>query len=444
MILLLSLFYSYLIKGSYSAYCSGSPDPGERTNENTIFDGDSTLQYIKGVENAQLYEAGPSNARFPVVHVYGNAYEVGYAQGLLQKEYLREFISKTYAYFLELAVDEMGDKLSPFWQSVIVYKGLNRALDWCAEITAPFTPQEFYDELHGLADASGVDYQTLLRLNMFPEITKASCSFFGAYGNATASTGKTYQLRALDYDTVGPFKDYPQLTIYHPTDGGQPFANLGWPGSIGILSGFSNSQMAISEIGVTYPDDSFEQGTEDTPPQKVQGEPWMFILRDVMKYETSLEDAITRIQNSNRTCNLIIGIGDGEESYVNGIEYSGYVAIPYDDQTLLPENETWHPKIDGVVYNGMDWLCPNYDTVLGQQLQKFHGSIDEVSTIHDILPTVQTGDLHIAFYDLTDELFYVSLMRKADADQSEPQYAYERQFTKLSMKNLLSTELPSV
>jgi hypothetical protein len=65
-----------------------------------------------------------------------------------------------------------------------------------------------------------------------------------------------------------------------------------------------------------------------------------------------------------------------------------------------------------------------------------------VSTIHDILPTVQSGDLHIAFYDLTDQLFYVSFMRKADADESEPHYAYERQFTKLNMKSLFETTIP--
>jgi hypothetical protein len=89
-------------------------------------------------------------------------------------------------------------------------------------------------------------------------------------------------------------------------------------------------------------------------------------------------------------------------------------------------------------------FSPNYDTVLAQQLQKFHGSIDEISTIHDILPTVQTGDLHIAFYDLTDEEFYVSFMRKADADESEPHYAYERQFTKLDMKKLFEVTTPTV
>ena len=124
-----------------------------------------------------------------------------------------------------------------------------------AKVTAAFTPQEFFDELHGLADGSGVSYNTLLRLNMFAELTKASCSFVGAWGDATtfSSDGHTYQLRALDYDTVGPFKDYVQITIYHPEGDrdAHSFANIGWPGSIGIMTGFSSAQIGISEIGVT-------------------------------------------------------------------------------------------------------------------------------------------------------------------------------------------------
>jgi hypothetical protein len=75
--------------------------------------------------------------------VYGNAYEVGYAQGALQKEYMTEFIVKMEAYFINMAIEELGDRISPFWQGVIIFKGLNRALDWCAEVTAPLTPWNF-------------------------------------------------------------------------------------------------------------------------------------------------------------------------------------------------------------------------------------------------------------------------------------------------------------
>ncbi len=163
-----------------------------------------------------------------------------------------------------------------------------------------------------------------------------------------------------------------------------------------------------------------------------------------MKYETNLNDAVTRVENSNRTCNLIIGVGSGKDSLVNGLEYSGYVLNPYNDSTLLPVNDTWHPVIPGVVYNGMDWLCPNYDTVLAQQLQTWYGFIDEQTLIHNVLPTVQTGDLHIAVYDLTSSNIFVSFMRTENADPNEPQYAYERQFTHLDMNRIFATKKPTI
>ena len=55
---------------------------------------------------------------------------------------------------------------------------------------------------------------------------------YGAWGSATTG-GKTLQLRALDWDVDGPFKNYPQITVYHPNkDGsnGHAFANIGWYG----------------------------------------------------------------------------------------------------------------------------------------------------------------------------------------------------------------------
>jgi hypothetical protein len=429
---------------SLSEYCGGSPAEGTRTNEAPIFDEEPT--FVKSIKNAALYEAGPANARFPIVHVYGTPYEIGFAHGTLQKRYMKEFVDKTYAYFVGMAIDELSDKVSPEVQIMIILKGLNYALDWAAEVTAPFTPQEYYDELQGIADGSGIDYNTILRLNMFPELTKASCSFFGAWGTATA--GHTYQLRALDYDTDGPFKDYPQITIYHPSDG-NTFANMGWPGAIGILTGFNNKQIALSEIGVYFSDETFLQGantqpTPYSPPEKVKGEPWMFVLRDILKYTDSIDAALEKIEKSERTCNLIIGVGDGQKGIVNGVQYSGYVANAYNDSTLLPKNDTWHPEIEAVVYNGMDWDCPNYDIVLGQQLAFYRGKIDEVVTIHDILPTVQTGNLHISVYDLTLSKMHVSFMRKTTANTSEPYYAYERQFTRLDMNSIFAIELPTV
>jgi len=425
-----------------AAYCNGSPDPGERTNPYPIFEDE--LRHIRSVKNAMLFEAGPANATFPVVHLWGTPYEVGYAQGELIGPVIKDFVYKTWAYLSTEMLEELDNLDIPeIAKRMIVQKGLDRALDWTRDTTAAFTPQAYFDEVRGLADSTGIDYDLLYRVQMFPELTKAHCSFFGAWNHSVAKSDHSYQLRALDFDTTGPFKDFPQVTIYHPSEG-HAYAQVGWPGNVGTLSGFSDQQLAISEIGVTYPDDSFGQGTDNTPPEKVHGEPWMFVLRDVLQFSDSLESGIQRITDANRTCNLIIGLGDGQENMVNGIEYSGYVALPYNDENLQPVNETWHPKIDDVVYNGMDWLCPNYDTVLAQQLLKYHGSISEVNTIENILPTVQTGDLHAVVYDLTESLMHVSFCRRASADESEPHYAYERQFTRLHMKDIFAQEAPVV
>ena len=440
-VLVLFILLATLVVVAKSAYCSGSPDAGERTNNFDIYDED--LVFVKEIQNGKLYEAGPKGARFPVVHLWGSPYEKGFAQGTLMKRQVRQFVYSTWAY-LSGALIWDGDKIPKAAKEILILKGIDAALDWTSDVTAKFTSADYTDEVKGLSDASGVSYDLLWRLQMFAELTKASCSFFGAWNTATTD-GKTYQLRALDYDTDGPFKDYPQVTVYHPyNNDGYAYAQVGWPGSIGSLTGINEKKVSISEIGVGYPDDSFGQGTDNTPPEKVHGEPWMFVLRDTLQFASSLNEAKDRVTNSNRTCNLIIGLGDGDDAHVFGTEYSGYVANYYDDVNQLPVNETWHPKITDVVYNGMDWLCPTYTGVLGEQLGKYVGSIDEYTVVKNILPTVQTGNLHIALYDLTDMNMHVSFARGASADSSEPFYAYERQFTRLHMNEIFQVSQPDM
>jgi hypothetical protein len=238
--------------------------------------------------------------------------------------------------------------------------------------------------------------------------------------------------------------------VYHPSadaDGvtiQNAFANVGWPGSIGTLTGMNDKQMSINEIGVSYPDDTFGQGTDNTPPEKLQGEPWMSVVRNMLQHTSSIEDAIESVENSERTCNLILGVGDGKAGKVNGIQYSGRVANPYDDTNQMPVNATWHPVLDNMVYNGMDWDCPGYTSVLGEQLGKYRTVLEPANIIGNVLPTVQTGNLHAAVYSLTDNNMYLSFCRKDSADESEPHYAYERQFTEIDMAELFSVPKPEI
>lgn len=52
--------------------------------------------------------------------------------------------------------------------------------------------------MRGIADASGVSLALLRRVHMIGELTKGTCSMFGAWGKATPD-GNLIQLRALDW-----------------------------------------------------------------------------------------------------------------------------------------------------------------------------------------------------------------------------------------------------
>lgn len=98
-----------------------------------------------------------------------------------------------------------------------------------------------------------------------------------------------------------------------------------------------------------------------------------YLLRDIIQFDESLQEAEQRITSANRTCDLILGVGDGkvgsdvysEEGFVlgrksflplqenqfRGVEYSASVADFFTWNNLRPEG-TWHPYIQDVVYWG--------------------------------------------------------------------------------------------
>jgi isopenicillin-N N-acyltransferase-like protein len=156
------LAISALTPSVQGAYCHGSPAPGERVNEAPIID--EKLTHIRSVKNGMLFEAGPANARFPVVHVWGTPYEVGYAQGTIRKEAIVQFVAEVWEYLITgLTPYITNDRIPQILKDAIVSKTLDRALDWSRKVTEDFTPQAYKDELQGIADATGISYDMLYR-----------------------------------------------------------------------------------------------------------------------------------------------------------------------------------------------------------------------------------------------------------------------------------------
>lgn len=112
-----------------------------------------------------------------------------------------------------------------------------------------------------------------------------------------------------------------------------------------------------------------------------------------------------------------------------------------DDKTLKPEAD-WHPKIDSIVYHGMDWLCPGFNQVLAQQLNTYYGNITADNAIKYITSITQTGSLVTTYYDFTRDLVYIANAR--GANETGPSNAYDRSFVKVNMAQLFSEKQATI
>ncbi len=218
--------------------------------------------------------------------------------------------------------------------------------------------------------------------------------------------------------------------VFHARPGeGNSFVTIGFPGFMGAMSGMNEHLLAISEIGVSYPDASF--GSESR-----MGVPFIFMLREILQYDKTLADAQRRMESKRRTCDLLIGVGDGKTGEMRGFQYSHSVLRAYSDTDLLPVNSTWHPVIPNIVYNGMDYLCPTYNTIMAAQLRKYYGSITPLVARQQISAVEMSGSNHIVWYDLTHGVMWAAFA--APRTSGGLKEAYFREYLELNVTKLLA------
>ena len=285
-----------------------------------------------------------------------------------------------------------------------------------------------------MADSSGVDYKSSLRVNMIPELVQASCSMFGAWGPAIQNTtGSLVQLRALDWNMGGPFQTAPIVTVYHPIpspgNGGHAFANIGFLGLIGSITGYSSAPVGICEkVWLNY------NGTEDR-----SGYPWHFLLRDILQFDTDIDDALTRIANAHRTCSIYVGVGDGETSTFRALEYAhDYIEIFNDHNYPTDPN---HPQMDGLVYIDKH-VQPSSDPCFPSLLEYYYGNIDPFVTRQNITAQFQTGWTQVAIYDFERDEVSVAYAGVYDPVTKSAELACDRQYTLFDMKTIFAEPPP--
>ena len=196
----------------------------------------------------------------------------------------------------------------------------------------------------------------------------------------------------------------------------------------------SSTLLGMTSIGIEFPDDTFGD-------ESIAGVPFIFVSRHILQYAETVDDALAYIADIRRMCHLIMGIADGKLNTARMIQYSHSKVAYFDDINLQPLAE-WHPRIPNAVYDGMDWLCPSYQYKLYQQITAQYGQITPESSIQNISAIVQTGDVHLAVYDLSDNILYVANGR--GSKEQGPKPAYDRQFIKLDLNIEYARTQPSI
>ena len=289
---------------------------------------------VNSTSNGSTKRVITANLTAPLLllHVYGSVYEMQAAVG----ELLQEEIAASVPAALKYLYEQVNASYNLSWlpepvRDWVVEYGVETALDWTANATLSYTPAHWVDALQGLADGSGTSIVDLRRVAMIAEWTRAQCSMLGAWG-AASFTGQLTQLRALDWDTDGPFQQWPTLIVYHPdaASGGVPNAVLGWAGMLGAITGVSSAGIGISEKvwdAYTGTDNAF-------------GYAWNYLLADALMFDKDTDQVLSRIATANRTCAIWIGVGDAHGNGGSG----SFKAVAYSSQQVSIYNDVNYPS----------------------------------------------------------------------------------------------------
>ncbi len=304
---------------------------------------------------------GDGENQITVIYLKGQPYEMGYLHGSA----LKEQITTLY--------DSVMKAASNYADPIL--------LDIAYNQMAPYIPLAYKDEMQGLADGAEINVKIVHRMHAIPDLSELDCSFFAAWGSATAD-GNLYQIRALDYATDIHLQEHPALIVYEP-DEGQRFINVGWVGFIGVVSGINYQGISVSEIGDDY----------DKEFQTMAGEPMPFVLRDVLQFSQSLAQAVNIISTAPRTSSFLYCVGDAKIPSALSLKAGPRYCEVFSDSTNP------NPFLNDVVYFSMG-VESSWNAKVYNYLYPLLGNIN-ADTGKNLMRDLGTGDLHAVVYDFS-------------------------------------------
>lgn len=356
--------------------------------------------------------------RVRVIVVRGTPYEMGYQQGALLRQ-------------------EIQDNMGFLYDQAIRKFQTAELFDEIYERMRPYIPEDYVEEMHGIAHGARIPLHMVHHIHILPELGEWSgkkkikkvldkmmagelattCSNF-AGGSTATPDGSFYAVRVLDWGMhkLSKLHRYPLITVGIPNEG-VPWANIGWVGFLGCISGMNAEGITIGEMGYG-----------DPPNETLFGKPMPFMLRDVMRYSHNLADVRKVIQESKPTCSFVFLMTDGKtgdaEMYVRDPDRF-VVFRPGDD---VHDKKDHLPPIQDVVYGG------HYNDRMTKLLNEQHGKLTPELFMNDIIPKIaMPSNFQNVIYEPKKLTFWVSNAK------SSQEWAASQPYSKFDFGALLKT-----
>jgi len=228
------------------------------------------------------------------------------------------------------------------------------------------------------------------------------------------------------------------LVTYHPNDGSFTHSSLGWVGLYGTLTGYSESNLAISEK-VWYAYKKLDN---------IYGYPWTFMLQDMLRFDPDIDSCLARLGESVRTCAIWLGLGQGARPnpHQGGPDLPANFRLVEDsfEELAFWNPETFptyaqHSYFPGVLFVNKH-VQPSKDSCMNDLITQYYGSLTALDVFQSITALQQTGDMHIAVADFDNKMYYVANAKPMPDNQP----AYGNGFISFNMTALWQQQPPTV
>ena len=326
-----------------------------------------------------------------VITLEGSPYDMGFQQGsllkddirLVYKNYLYKKVIKEWTKQYAYLAGKGGPKAHSDPRSVLLDEAQKHAKN---------IPDEFLEEMRGLADGAGLKYEDVLILSSHIDYFAVLCSTFVARGAVTAD-GAMIEGRNLDWAKGGLTELDPlSAVIVRKPENGHAWASVIYPGLIGDLTILNDAGMAIElNFSMAVKEENGETGM-----------PALVIMRKLAQYAGSIEEAEAILKETPRIAGYNITVADGKTNEAEVIEVTAKTMgiVPLVDDTVVTTNHFTSAELDGknvAASNFSSSPSPERYARLKELLQENKGRIDpEVAKtmMHDagvMVPgTVQT------------------------------------------------------